>query len=66
MKKKPALNKKAFLLVGVSFEITILLTLFIWFGQKADSHFHTDGLITMGLVVFALLIWFYQIIRLFN
>ena len=64
MKKKSALNKKAFLLVGMSFEIVILLALFIWFGQKADNHFHTDGLITLGLVVFALLIWFYQIIRL--
>ena len=66
MKKKPSLNKKAFLLVGISFEIIFLLVLFIWIGQKADVHFHTDNFITTGLVIFALVFWFYQIIRLFN
>ena len=66
MKKTQGLNKKAFLLVGMSFEIVILLMLFIWIGQKADRHFRTNNFITIALVILALFIWFYQLIRLFG
>ncbi len=66
MKKTQGLNKKAFLLIGISFEVVILLMLFIWLGQKADRHFHTNNFITMILVILALFIWFYQLIRLFG
>ena len=66
MEKTPNLKRKAFLLVGMSFEIGVLLALVVWLGQKADRHFNTGNALTAALIIGALLIWFYQLIRLFG
>ena len=60
------MKKKAFLIVGMGFEAVILLWLFIYLGQKGDLLFNTGGWITSILVVLVLVIWFYQLIRLFK
>ena len=57
--------KKAFLLVGISFEALFLIWFSVYIGQKADRHFHTNMGITLALVILALLIWFYQLTSLF-
>ena len=60
------MKKKAFLIVGLGFEAAILLWIFIYLGQKGDLHFNTGGWITAISVVLVLVIWFYQLIRIFK
>ena len=61
-----SLRRSGFLLVGMGFEAAILLWFFIYIGQKWDLYFNTGGGITAGLVLLALVIWFYQLILLFR
>lgn len=65
-RKIKTMRKKAFLVIGMGFEAAILLWVFIYIGQKGDLHFNTGGWITVVLVVLILMIWFYQLIRLFK
>lgn len=67
-KKAPSLKSwsSGFLLIGLSFEIAVLLYFCINLGQKGDRHFGTGVWITAVLVLLALGIWFYQIVRLFK
>ena len=58
--------RKGLLLVGLSFEIAVLLYFCINLGQKGDRHFGTGAWITAILVLLALVFWFYQLIRLFK
>ena len=58
------MKKKAALLVGMGFEITVLLWFFIYVGQKGDRYFDTGMGITTILILLALVIWFYQLIQL--
>ena len=60
------MKRKAFLIVGMGFEAVVLLWFFIYVGQKGDLYFDTGGGITIFLVVLVLVIWFYQLIRLFR
>ena len=60
------MRKKAFLLIGMGFEAMVLLWFFIYIGQKGDRYFSTSGWITTTLVILVLLVWFYQLIRLFK
>ncbi len=60
------MKKKAFLIVGMGFEAVILLWVFIYLGQKGDLYFNTGGWVTAILVVLVLVIWFYQLIRIFK
>lgn len=55
-----------FLVIGMGFEAIILLFIGIYIGQKADSYFNTGAGITAIIVVFILVIWFYQLIRIFK
>ena len=66
--KKSSSNlwRNGFLLVGLSFEIAILLYFCINLGQKGDRYFGTGAWITAILVLLALGVWFYQVIRLFK
>lgn len=65
-KSSAHLWRNGFLLVGLSFEIAILLYFCISLGQKGDRHFGTGAWITAILVLLALGVWFYQLIRLFK
>ena len=58
------MKKKGFLLISMGFEAGILLTLFIYTGQKAEAYFDTGGWITACGVILALSIWFYRLIGL--
>ena len=60
------MKRKAFLIVGLGFEAAVLLWVFIYLGQKGDLHFNTGGWITALFVVLVLVIWFYQLIRIFK
>ncbi len=57
------MKKKAFLLMGMGLEVGILVWLFVHIGQKWDRELNTDGWITAGLGVLALLLWFFHLIR---
>ena len=60
------MKKKAFLVVGMGFEVVVLLWVFVYIGQKGDAYFQTGGWITSGLVILALFVWFYQLVKVFR
>ena len=58
--------KKAFLIVGMSFEALVLIWFAVYMGQKLDTHFQTNMGFTSFFIILSLLIWFYQLIKLFK
>ena len=58
--------RKGFLLIGLSFEIAVLLYFCVYIGQKGDRYFGTGAWITAIFVFLALGIWFYQLVKLFR
>ena len=58
--------KKAFFLVGMSFEALFLIWFSVYVGQKLDTHFNTNMGFTFAFIILSLLIWFYQLIKLFK
>lgn len=57
--------KKAFLLIGLSFEAALLLWFAVVAGQKLDQKIGRGNTITLIFIVLVLLIWLYQLLRLF-
>jgi len=56
--------KQGLILIGLVFEIALLLSLFVYIGNKLDAYFQTKGACLFTLITLAFLLWFYQLIKL--
>ena len=57
--------KKPFLLIGLSFEVALLLWFAVVAGQKLDQKIGNGNTATLIFIVLVLLVWIYQLLRLF-